>query len=259
MDEITKMVFRRIPIVAILIGVILLIVSVSNPFIIGKLTISISTVYGQLIIGGIGFCLLGMGFYIELKNYKTSSGNGDYKIAGERIRLLDDFPKSLDKEFESSGEVWVLGASLSQSIQYLTIEQKLKLGHNVKILIIDPESKAIEMAEYRVHRIQNINKRKFANLDVLRQLCDLKKRYPVQIEIKVIDFLLPYRVIAINPSADTGILYIHHYSYKSETNKVPKFILNSKNGRWYNFYLEEVKKFWNDGIYWKCKTTSTQE
>ena len=251
MDEITKIVFGRIPIVDNfelhdgLTG--------SNPFILGKLSISISTVYGQLIIGVIGFCLLSAGFYIELKNYKTSSGNGDYINTRERIHLIDDFPKSLVKEFESSSEVWIFGASLSQSLQYPLIEQKLKVGHKLKILIIDPESRAIEMAECRVYGIQNINKRKNTNFDVLSQLCDLKKRYPTQIEIKVIDFLLPYRVIAINPSTDKGILYIHHYAYKSETNKIPKFILNSNNGRWFNFYLAEVRNYWKDGIYWNEK------
>ncbi|MCD4752944.1 MAG: hypothetical protein K8R40_07730 [Anaerolineaceae bacterium] len=259
MDEITNIVFKRIPIVAILIGVILLIISVSNPFIIGKITISISTIYGQIIVGVIGFCLLCLGFFIEIKEYKITSENGNYHLAREKIRLIDDFPKSLVKKFESSNEVWVLGASLSQSIQYLTIEQKLRLGHTIKILIIDPDGKAIEMVERRVYRVQNIKKRIFSNLNVLRQLCDLQKRYPTQIEIKVIDFLLPYRVIALNPSTDKGVLYIHHYSYKPETSKVPKFILNPKNGRWYNFYLEEVKKYWNDGVVWKCRTTSTQE
>jgi len=254
MSEISKELLKRSSILFIILGAVMLVISVAGNISISSFVLSIKSPLGQIIIGAIGIALIVLGAYLELKQASITSEKDVEKIGKENAKsfFIGDFPKQLETDFESAQEVWVFGRTVRQFIQYVTIEQKLQKGHIVKVLITHPDSNALSMAESFVHGRTDINERKLNIISTLKDLCQLKTIYPDKLEIRTTDILLSHRVVAINPLSASGTLYIHYYPYKPETNRVPKFILKSKDEYWYNFFRQELLNIWDSGKEWNC-------
>lgn len=251
MSDISQALLKRASILIILLGAIMLIISTAGDITISTFSLRIASLTGQIIVGVIGFGLICLGVYLEVKQ-NVSVGEKNTNAETANGFFISNFPKQLEENFETAQEVWIAGNSVRQFIQFATIEQKLQKGHKVKVLIIHPDSAALSMAESFVHGRQDLKERRMNSLSVLKDLCELKKVYPKKVEIRTVEILLSNRIIATNPLSDTGILYIHHYPFRSETNRVPKFILNAKDGHWYQFFKQELFNLWESGSEWEC-------
>ena len=253
MSDISQALLKRSSILIIILGATMLVISVAGDISVSTFVLGIKNLIGQIIIGVIGFALIGLGTYLELKQASFTSEKDVEKKGGyAKNFFIGDFPKQLETDFESAQEVWVFGRTVRQFIQYVTIEQKLQKGHVVKVLIIHPDCTALSMAESFVHGRADINERRLNATSILKDLCQLKIVYPKKLEIRTTDILLSHRSIAINPLSDSGVLYMHYYPYKPETNRVPKYILKSKDGHWYNFFRQELLNIWDSGKEWDC-------
>lgn len=251
MSDISEALLKRTSIFIIVLGAAMLIIAVAGEIGIKTFALRIASLWGQIIIGSIGFGLIGLGVYFEIKQNGNASekshGTGTVKA---KDFFISDFPKKLETDFESAQEVWIVGITVRQFIQYVTIEQKLQKGHKIKVLLVHPDSVALSMAESFVHGRADIGERRSNSLSVLKDLCQLRKIYPKTLEIRTIDILMSHRIFAINPLSDTGFLYMHHYPYRPETNRVPKYVLSSKDGHWYSFFRQEMFNLWDSGIEW---------
>ena len=253
MADISEALLKRSSILLIILGAIMVVIAVAGNISVSTFALSITSLIGQIIVGVIGFALIGLGTYLELMQTSfTSRKDVEKKVGDATSFFIGDFPKQLETDFESAQEVWVFGRTVRQFIQYATIEQKLQKGHIVKVLIIHPDSVALSMAESFVHGRVDVDERRLNATSILKDLCQLKTIYPKKLEIRTTDILVSHRVVAINPLSDSGALYMHYYPYKPETNRVPKYILTSKNGYWYNFFKQELLSIWESGKEWDC-------
>jgi hypothetical protein len=135
------------------------------------------------------------------------------------------------------------------NVYYSTIEQKIKKGHSVKFLLVDPDSAAVAMSAARTYRPTSAQQKRQEIMDTLKSLQELQKISPKKLEIRTIDNPLTYGLRAINPNTDNGVLYIEHYSYKTQDSK-PRFIVRARDVYWYDYFLKESQNLWADGKNW---------
>jgi len=162
---------------------------------------------------------------------------------------------NFEADFENAKDLWLVGVSLNVIVRlhYSLIERKLRAGHTIKALVVHPEGSAIEMAEMRAYGRPSIERTKGEILNTLRDLCDLRRITSGKIEIRTIQHPLGHGVVAKDPDTATGIIYIQNYPFKTEGGSRPKFVLNARDGYWYDFFKKELNNLWENGVDWNCE------
>lgn len=171
--------------------------------------------------------------------------------------FVENFPATYDSDFENSSVMWLFGVSLRRTIQgkYEILEKKLRQGHQLRVLLINPSGAGIEMAVARNYADRTVEPKQTEISYILKLLCNLQKTAPRSVEVRVTNFPLAYGAMAINPNAVTGKLYIEHYGYRVSTDSIPRYVLKISDGRWYEFHKKELEALWSDGIEWGCEET----
>lgn len=166
----------------------------------------------------------------------------------------EEFPSSYRTDFETAEELWLIGVSLRRTVQanYPKIEQKLRQGHIIKVLLVHPEGAGLEMAVLRNYARRDVEPKRNEILFNLQLLCDLRRSFPDKIEIRTIHYPLAYGVIATNPNTASGTLYLEHYCFRTASDSLPRFVLRAKDGRWYDHFKSEIRALWDAGMAWPC-------
>jgi len=170
--------------------------------------------------------------------------------------FLKEFPATLDEDFDSGKEIWLIGVTLRSLVagKYIRLEEKLRKGHGIKILLVHPEGAAVEIASSRYYAEVNrdSNKTSSAIRDGLQTFCSLHKIAPNNIEIRTIQNPLTFGAIAVDLESSSGVLYIEHFPFRTVSGAMPKFVLRVGDGQWYEFFKREVYTIWSEGQVWKC-------
>jgi hypothetical protein len=169
--------------------------------------------------------------------------------------FVNEFPPSYISDFEQSEVLWLIGVSLHRTIKtkYATLEKKLRQGHFIRVLLVNPKGAGVEMAVTRNYAHRGVEPKSNDILFVLELLCDLRKISPQKLEIRTINLPLAYCATVTNPNGATGKLYIEHYSFRVSTESIPRYILQSTDGRWYDFLKKEIEALWDAGEVWGCE------
>ncbi|NJN91443.1 MAG: hypothetical protein HC878_14465 [Leptolyngbyaceae cyanobacterium SL_5_14] len=162
---------------------------------------------------------------------------------------------NFESDFESAADLWLVGVSLTTMIRmrYSLIERKLRAGHTVKALLINPDGLAVEMAEMRNYGRPNAERARSEIRNSLQDLCDLSQVAPGKLEIRTIQHPLGHGVMAKDPETASGAIYIQNYPFKTENGSRPKFVLRAKDGFWYDFFKRELYNLWENGSQWSCE------
>lgn len=166
------------------------------------------------------------------------------------------FTKAFDKEevdrnIEHAKEMIILGTNLSNITrsQYSRIEDSLKKGNKVKILMIDLNKDLCDIVakrHYEPTKGEDILKELSISFERCKNLYLMSKETKGQLEIRFLDFLPPFGGILINPDDNTGILYMWIYTYKIKTQTKPKVILHALDGQWYQLFKDEIFALWEN-------------
>jgi hypothetical protein len=167
---------------------------------------------------------------------------------------VEEYPLSFKNDFEAAEELWLIGVSLRRTVQanYPKIEQKLRQGHIIKVLLVHPEGAGLEIAVSRNYARREVEPKSNEIRFNLQLLCDLRKISPNKLEVRTIQYPLAYGVTAVNPDTASGVLYLEHYCFRTASDSLPRFVLRAKDGRWYDFFKSEIRAMWNAGIEWPC-------
>ncbi|MCI0560566.1 MAG: hypothetical protein MN733_18930 [Nitrososphaera sp.] len=172
--------------------------------------------------------------------------------------FLSNFPTELDQDVKAAQELWLMGVSLSRTVKnyYSDIEQKLKEGHSVRAILTHPEGAALELSVLPVYGNKSLEQRKAEIIGSLETLCDLRNRYPNMLQIRTSNHYIGHGVIAVDPSSNVGKLYIENHPFKMPGGSRPKFLLEAKDGEWYDFYKREMHVIWEHCSDWDCDQAS---
>jgi hypothetical protein len=165
---------------------------------------------------------------------------------------MEEYPSSYRDDFKVAEELWLIGVSLRRTVNYRKIEQKLRKGHKINILLVHPEGAGIEMAVARNYARREVEPKSSEIRFNLQLLCDLGKISPEKLKVRTIQYPLAYGVTAVNPDTASGVLYLEHYCFRTASDSLPRFVLRAGDGQWYDFFKKEIRALWDAGVGWPC-------
>jgi len=184
--------------------------------------------------------------------------------AVQRLRMpaislfQDKFPEEFELDLLQSESVYIIGASLSRTVKtyYETLQTKLKRGHHVRILILDPNGPAAELTEMRTngHTHKDPERLRLHLRSTLADLEDLEQNSSGRLEVRTINFPMGFGAFGVDLDGPDGILFIEHYPFRTPGGSVPKFVLYARDGRWYEHFRQELLALWENGQPWTCNT-----
>lgn len=174
--------------------------------------------------------------------------------------FLSDHPARIKQDVEAARELWMVGVTLNRTVKegfasYSILEEKLRKGHSIRVMLIHPEGAAAEVVSgrYIVPARRDIA-RTSANIhETLDILCSLCKIGPGKIEIRTIQSALTYGAFAVNPNGKNAVLYLEHYPFRTVSSSQPKFVLRPSDGEWFDLFRKELHALWEAGTPWECK------
>jgi len=166
--------------------------------------------------------------------------------------FLQEYPPTLKSDIESSTDLVLVGVTLSRTIKtyYSELERKLQKGGSIKILLVNPDGAAVEMADSRAYWQTDPERSRAEIRGTLTDLYYLKEIAPDRMQVHTIEYPLPYGAVLVNPESASGTVYVEHYPYKVRES-IPKFVLHARDGYWYDFFKSEVLKWWEHSTEWR--------
>jgi len=222
---------------------------------IGLVVLNLVGVASQTLVAPLTLAVLGLLAISNLGNrYKIEELIEKLSQTSHTV-FIEEFPPNFKSDIEGATELWLVGVSLTQITRkyHSTVEQMLRSGHRVKVLVIHPKGSAIEMAESRAYGQPNVERARHEILGTLDDYCQLRSISPDQLEIRTIQTPLGHSLIAVNPNSSSGIFYIANYPFKTPGGSKPKFVLRTKDGNWFDFFKEEFHALWESGTEWQPK------
>ena len=128
----------------------------------------------------LGLALIGVGVYLEIRTHLNPVDTDGTETSSVKANTFfrSDFPSRFGTDLEQASELWLVGITLRQLIQFTTIELKLQKGHSVKVLIVRPDGAGLSIAESRVHGRVDLEERRSNTMSVLKDLCTLRQAHP---------------------------------------------------------------------------------
>jgi hypothetical protein len=177
------------------------------------------------------------------------------------FRSVSDF----DTRIKNAMSIDICGVTLTNTIntQFAVLRERLKAGGNLRFLIIDPESQAIDMSAqrsvnpkdtiYYQRRLEST----FADLTYLYKFNEdlkssLKKDNAVgSISVRLLSYAPSFGIISLDEKAKQGIVRVEIYPHKFGFRTPPSFVLTPDNDKeWYNYFIEQYEQMWKTSKPW---------
>jgi hypothetical protein len=150
----------------------------------------------------------------------------------------------------SARTVYFWGVSFSRMIPHVrdALERGLKAGLQVRFLILKPNSEAVRMDAFRdpFQDAKRINLALEATISDLSILAS-KAISPARLEIRVIDYLPPWTIMAFDPRLPNGQVFVSLMTFRSANENRPTFRLKSPNdGEWVRIIIDQFDELWKE-------------
>lgn len=160
---------------------------------------------------------------------------------------------SVKQHIASAQTAFLWGMDLARTVPMLedSIIEGLRSGLSIRVLLIKPgtgaDSTAVPMTSFRYSKegkgIKAINQ------DIERNFCRLV-RYrnsagQGNVEVRVVNYLPPWTIIALNPDSLTGDMYVHLTPFRIPNDLRPSFQLSARNDdKWFRFFSDQFEQVW---------------
>lgn len=163
------------------------------------------------------------------------------------IQFSERFPSDFDERIKNASSLFISGVSLTRTTitYYSEFEKKLKEGHSIKVLLVDPDGDGCRMALQRHRANENLDHFRLTIISSIERLNGLKALSPGNLEIRVIDNPLGYGAYAIDIESASGVIYVENYPFKTENGSIPRYTLRSENKEWFDFFKSELNLLWD--------------
>ena len=145
------------------------------------------------------------------------------------------------------------GPTFTQTVQTLTssISQWLQEGNSFRFLLIEDHVSSSEMAAFRniLRRTTNkVNKLVENTLLRLAEIKDANANFSGSLEVRVINYLPPWTMIATEPDSSDGFMSVRLLPYRILNDKRPLFTLRrEKDNYWFQYFLYQFEAVWEEG------------
>lgn len=179
----------------------------------------------------------------------------EWLMQGTDSVLLDRFPRDIYESVETSKELWLIGVTLSSTLEvyYPLFESKLRRGDSIKVLTVTPDGKACAMAAMRNYARTNVDRQRAEIRASLMDFCELQKIAPGRLEIRTIEYPLTFGIYAADLGETRGVISLKYYPFKMPIRRAgPGLVLRPKDQRWYEHFRSEIQTLWENATLWQC-------
>lgn len=171
---------------------------------------------------------------------------------------------NLDTYIQSATQIDWCGVTMEEEVHsnISKLRDRLKAGANIRILIADPKSQALEMSTLRSDgiKIDRYQKKLDSVLDDMKYLhrswTDYKRTEAAK---NVGDFsvrLLPYApsfgIFSFNKGQSDSVVFSEIYAHADGFGSFPTFSLTpQRDGEWYSFFTSQFEQMWETATQWE--------
>jgi hypothetical protein len=168
---------------------------------------------------------------------------------------LPDF----DNYVQGAKQVDLCGVTLTSTInrQLSNLREQLTLGANIRILVIEPDSAALEMAESRTEEpSSNYYRAKldttFQDLIYLHQVqAKLGQAAKGSFEVRLMPYAPSFAIYSFDKHQSTAKLVVEIYPHITGWGDTPVFdLLPGRDGKWNEYFIEQFEHMWEKAKVW---------
>lgn len=244
------------PLAIILIGVVMFVLAAAGGLPIGNPPLQIIDPTWKFGVGilGASLILVGLVLLIRERLVPISVNAKNQTSKGVGAVLLQEYPTQFQSDLENAKEIWLVGVSLSSTIneQYSLLESKVKQEKSLRVIIRDPNGDTFWLISRHSYIPITPEQVKTKILLSLSRLCSLKKIAPSNVEIRILDHHFSLGMCVLDPSTPNGKIYIEYYPFKMAKAGQPKLLVSPLDGYWYGFYKNQLETLWETARTWEC-------
>lgn len=172
---------------------------------------------------------------------------------------------SLDTYIVGADQIDMCGVSLTSTLnkQFSNLRERLKSGGNIRVLVVDPDSLALQMSALRSEDPDDVgyfSKRLETSFNDLGYLYKSWEEYQKlyspskvgSLSIRLISYAPSFGTISFDANRSNGVVFVEIYSHRSGYGSQPTFDLTlHRDGEWYKYFVEQFEQMWQDAKPWK--------
>lgn len=162
--------------------------------------------------------------------------------------LFDDFPPDLRSRRESSHSLYLIGVSLSRTLEssYGALEANLTHGAHIRVLLADPEADDAAIDARTLLTRPRIDDMRDEIRQSLRLLKQLQKVGNGRLEIRTTRAAHKFGLNYIDVDTPKSVLCVQLYSYRLEGESRPILAVQRTHGAWFDCYRQQAEAMWSD-------------
>jgi len=157
----------------------------------------------------------------------------------------------LDEYTKTASEIVIVTVSaVSLFNPYFGVfERKLKEGCKLSVLVLDPDSPAVQTWNLGVRG--STTEADIKNtLAQLRELMKAEKRKG-QCQVRLSSVYPPFSMSVVDPKKNTGSMVVELHAFKTPLTERPHISVSRlEDQRWFDFFMEQFEKIWADSMQW---------
>ena len=205
--------------------------------------------------------------YRKLTSIEKSSKNVESLLKSQfadrpsAITFFEKMP-SLETYTQNANSIDLCGLTLTSTVnkQFSNIRERLKQGTNVRLLIVDPDSLALEMSSLRSETPDGgvyFRKRIEASLQDMAYLYKSWKESQENstkngsLSISLLPYAPSFSILMFNGNQPNGMIIVELYAHKTYMETVVFTLTSQRDGNWYDYFVNQFEVMWKDAKEWK--------
>lgn len=199
----------------------------------------------------------GAGFLFFLLNRFFGLDTGSKFGDGEAISAVNFFRpdfEDLRERFRKANSIAINGITLSRTSNTYLNELKdcLARGGNVRIVIVNPQHPALEVAANRFNKHQDAEKIRREceqTMDNLETLFSPNRREK-SVQVRLSNAVPPFGIWLIDADKSNAEIWAEIYSFRGIRDPA-LHLIPYRDGEWFDYFQEQFEKLWEDALEWK--------
>lgn len=170
----------------------------------------------------------------------------------------------LSSYIQRANQVDMCGVTLKNTLgkEYGTLRGRIQAGATIRVLLIDPESGAVEMSAQRSMNPQDLDYYRIHLDSSMRELAYLykseqenknfqKRGASGKISIRLLPYAPSFGLISIDAGQKDGIIFGEIYPHRLGFEHQPTFDLTPERDQdWYDYFVKQFEQMWESAKPW---------
>jgi hypothetical protein len=176
-------------------------------------------------------------------------------------------PKDIRPSLQRALQIDLCGVTLTSTLnkEYGTLRERLQAGAKIRIMIIDPDSIAIEMSAQRTGNPKDLDYHRTRLDSALRELAYIyksmrdtkpKKGYSIgSLSVRLLPYAPSFSILSMDARQKDGIAFIELYPHKFGYMPPVVFDLTPERDQsWHDYFVKQFDVMWDAAKPWDPKT-----